>query len=93
MVLIWDGASYHRFGEFREYLAQVNQEKLPNQLEITCILFAPNAPQLLGSVAWSGEPDRTDSAKSGRRCLVTREEFLEKVLVFVQVILGCQKAV
>jgi transposase len=45
IVLIWDGASYHRFGEFREYLTQVNQEKSPDNLEITCILFAPNAPQ------------------------------------------------
>ena len=45
IVLIWDGASYHRFGEFREYLGQVNQNKLPDHLEITCILFAPNAPQ------------------------------------------------
>ena len=45
IVLIWDGASYHRFGEFREYLLQVNQDKLPDNFEITCILFAPNAPQ------------------------------------------------
>jgi transposase len=45
IVLIWDGASYHRFGEFREYLTEVNQDKLPDNLEITCILFAPNAPQ------------------------------------------------
>jgi putative transposase len=45
IVLIWDGASYHRFGEFREYLAQVNQENSQGDLEITCILFAPNAPQ------------------------------------------------
>jgi transposase len=45
IVLIWDGASYHRFGEFREYLTEVNQNKLPDHLEITCILFAPNAPQ------------------------------------------------
>jgi transposase len=45
IVLIWDGASYHRFGEFREYLAQVNQASLADNLEITCILFAPNAPQ------------------------------------------------
>lgn len=45
IVLIWDGASYHRFGEFREYLAQVNQASLADHLEITCILFAPNAPQ------------------------------------------------
>jgi transposase len=42
IVLIWNGASYYRFGEFREYLTQVNQEKPPDNLEITCILFAPN---------------------------------------------------
>lgn len=45
IVLIWDGASYHRFGEFREYLTEVNQSKSPDNLEVTCILFAPNAPQ------------------------------------------------
>jgi transposase len=45
IVLIWDGASYHRFGEFREYLTEVNQVKSPDNLEVTCILFAPNAPQ------------------------------------------------
>jgi transposase len=45
IALIWDGASYHRFGEFREYLTEVNQNKFPDHLEITCILFAPNAPQ------------------------------------------------
>jgi transposase len=45
IALIWDGASYHRFGEFREYLTEINQDKLPDNLEITCILFAPNAPQ------------------------------------------------
>jgi transposase len=45
IVLIWDGASYHRFGEFREYLGEVNQSSLSDSLEITCILFAPNAPQ------------------------------------------------
>ena len=52
IVLIWDEASYHRFivgaptiGEFQEYLGEVNRSSLPESLEITCILFAPNAPQ------------------------------------------------
>jgi transposase len=45
IALIWDGASYHRFGKFRDYLIQVNENKSPECLEITCILFAPNAPQ------------------------------------------------
>jgi putative transposase len=45
IILIWDGASYHRFGEFREFLLEINGEKAPEDFLITCILFAPNAPQ------------------------------------------------
>ena len=45
IILIWDGASYHRFGEFRDYLAQINNELAPDQWRVTCVLFAPNAPQ------------------------------------------------
>ena len=64
IVLIWDGASYHRFGEFREYLTEVNQSKSTDDLEVTCILFATNAPQLLGSFSWTGNPSENESAKS-----------------------------
>jgi transposase len=42
---MWDGASYHKYGEFRDYLSSVNSDKKPNDWSITCILFAPNAPQ------------------------------------------------
>jgi transposase len=45
IILIWDGASYHRFGEFRDYLVQINNETAPDEWRITCVLFAPNAPQ------------------------------------------------
>lgn len=45
IVLIWDGASYHRFGEFRDFLEQVNNETPVSERQINCILFAPNAPQ------------------------------------------------
>jgi transposase len=45
IVLIWDGASYHRFGEFRDFLEKVNNETPADERKITCILFAPNAPQ------------------------------------------------
>ena len=45
IILIWDGASYHRFGDFRDYLAQINNELAPDQWRLTCVLFAPNAPQ------------------------------------------------
>jgi transposase len=43
--LIWDGASYHKYGEFRDFLLEVNGDKEPENWSITCILFAPNAPQ------------------------------------------------
>jgi putative transposase len=43
--LIWDGASYHKYGEFRDFLLELNGNKKPDNWSITCILFAPNAPQ------------------------------------------------
>jgi transposase len=45
IVLIWDGASYHKYGEFKDYLSSVNRDKEPENWPITCILFAPNAPE------------------------------------------------
>ena len=52
IILIWDGASYHRFivgvptmGEFRDYLAQIDNEVPPDRWLVTCVLFAPNALQ------------------------------------------------
>lgn len=43
--LIWDGASYHRFAEMRDYLAEVNAGLPEVAWQVTCLLFAPNAPQ------------------------------------------------
>ena len=45
IALIWDGASYHRSQEVRAYLELVNQELDEPEWNITCIRFAPNAPQ------------------------------------------------
>ena len=45
IILILDGASYHKYGEFRDFLLTVNSDKEPENWSITCILFAPNAPQ------------------------------------------------
>ena len=42
LVLVWDGASYHRSQEFRDFLAQVNQG---DDWQIHCLRFAPYAPQ------------------------------------------------
>lgn len=43
--IIWDGASYHRFGEVRDYLAEINKGLEESMWPITCLLFAPNAPE------------------------------------------------
>jgi len=44
--LIWDGASYHKYGEFTDFLLEVNgDQEPPDNWSITCILFAPNALQ------------------------------------------------
>jgi hypothetical protein len=43
--LIWDGGSYHKYGEFRDFLLELNGDKEPDNWSITCILLAPNAPQ------------------------------------------------
>ncbi len=45
LVLIWDGASYHKCDELRQFLAEVNQDKNEENWLITCCLFAPNAPE------------------------------------------------
>ncbi|WP_333289775.1 hypothetical protein [Microcoleus sp. MON1_C5] len=43
--MIWEGASYHKYGELRDFLLELNGDKEPDNWSITCILFAPNAPQ------------------------------------------------
>lgn len=45
IVVIWDGATYHRSEEFRIYLDKVNQNLKPEDWQITCLRFAPNAPE------------------------------------------------
>lgn len=45
LLIIWDGASYHRSGAIQEYLDSLNRELEKEQWLINCKLFAPNAPQ------------------------------------------------
>jgi len=45
IVLIWDGASYHKSAEVKEFLASVNDQHEPHQWSMTWILFAPNSPE------------------------------------------------
>lgn len=44
-VLIWDGASYHRGKEMKEFLAEQNQGLVPEEWSMTCLRFATYAPQ------------------------------------------------
>ena len=43
LTIIWEGASYHKSQELRDYLDLVNKGKSPEEWKINCILFAPNA--------------------------------------------------
>lgn len=45
LIVIWDGATYHRSGKVKEFLAQVNGELSLTEWRITCIRLAPNAPE------------------------------------------------
>lgn len=44
-LLIWDGASYHRGEEMKQFLAKHNQGLPPDKWQITCLRFATYAPQ------------------------------------------------
>ena len=45
LILCWDGASYHRSAELREYLEGVNVGHSREHWPITCVQFAPYAPE------------------------------------------------
>ena len=45
LILLWDGASYHRGVEMQEYLEAVNLKRSRDEWWVTCMLFAPNAPE------------------------------------------------
>lgn len=44
LIFIWDGASYHRCDEVRYYLSKINNGLEEKDWKVTCLLFAPNAP-------------------------------------------------
>ena len=45
ILLIWDGASYHRGQAMRDFLTEQNEGIPPENWKITCVRFAPYAPQ------------------------------------------------
>lgn len=45
LLVLWDGASYHRSVAVREFLAQVNEQQPCEDWQIHCVSFAPHCPQ------------------------------------------------
>ena len=44
LVFLWDGASYHRGEEMQKFLVRENVDLAEADWKVTCIQFAPNAP-------------------------------------------------
>jgi len=44
IILLWDGASYHRDGQVKALLAEVNDGQAEQAWQLCCLPFAPNAP-------------------------------------------------
>lgn len=45
IAIIWDGASYHRSQEVKDYLQSLNTGRPQPSWQLVCIRFAPNAPE------------------------------------------------
>lgn len=45
LIVCWDGASYHRSDAIRLYLESVNHGYPDTQWPLTCVQFAPHAPE------------------------------------------------
>jgi transposase len=45
LLFLWDGASYHRGEEMQNFLARENAALPEAEWKVTCIRFAPNAPE------------------------------------------------
>lgn len=45
IILLWDGASYHRDTRVKALLTELNEGKEEKDWSLLCLSFAPNAPQ------------------------------------------------
>lgn len=45
LLFLWDGASYHRGADLQEFLAHTNAGLSEADWKVTCMRFAPNAPE------------------------------------------------
>ncbi|MHC5833702.1 MAG: transposase, partial [Nostoc sp.] len=44
LLIFWDGATYHRSQEIKNFLDEVNKGLSTDQWKIHCVRFAPNCP-------------------------------------------------
>ncbi len=45
LLILWDGASYHRSQEVKDFLDEINQGLPEDKWQIYCVRFAPNCPE------------------------------------------------
>ncbi len=45
LLILWDGATYHRSKKIQDFLAEINQGLEPPEWKIHCVRFAPNCPE------------------------------------------------
>ncbi|WP_222597811.1 transposase [Euhalothece natronophila] len=45
LLIIWDGASYHKYKEMKDYLSEINDGLEMSERPIHCEILAPNAPE------------------------------------------------
>ncbi len=45
LILIGDGASYHRNEALQVYLKKINEDLEEQEWKVTCLLFTPHAPE------------------------------------------------
>ena len=45
ILMIWDGAPYHRSGKIKTFLEEINEELTEENWKLTLMKFAPNAPE------------------------------------------------
>lgn len=45
IILLWDGATYHRDAQVKALLTEVNADSPEHAWQLTCLRFAPNAPE------------------------------------------------
>ena len=82
LLILWDGASYHKYAEMRDYLKELNDGLEEKDWPVTCMLLAPHAPDqnFMEDIWLQGKSfERTNFAKlkSFLDVRVTFQEYLE----------------